>query len=100
MESPYNLAINYLSKPVFTQGFDTNIVTAIHDYLPLGTTVEVHIGTVIDLAGVVYKNVYGMLVVADDMLGTNPSFVPVTNITGNSPDLRGLHRSGTQNFRS
>ncbi len=86
---PYNLAINYLSKPVFTQGFDTNIVTAIHDYLPLGTTVEVHIGTVIDLAGVVYKNVYGMLVVADDMLGTNPSFVPVTNITGILPTFAG-----------
>jgi hypothetical protein len=42
-------------------------------------------GTVIEVTGIVYKNVYGMLVVTDDVLGNNPSFIPVTNITGINP---------------
>jgi len=82
---PYNPAITYIPKPVFPAGFDTNIVTAIHDYLPVSTPVTVYMGTVIDVTGIVYKNVYGMLVVTDDVLGNNPSFIPVTNITGIIP---------------
>lgn len=81
----YNLAISYLPKPIFPTGFDTNIVTAIHDYLPVGTPVSVYMGSVVQVDGIVYKNVYGMLVVADDMTGINPSFIPVTNITGILP---------------
>lgn len=81
----YNPAITYLPKPIFPAGCDTNIVTAIHDYLPLFTPVTVYMGTVIEVTGVVFKNVYGMLVVADDTAGNNPSFIPVTNITGFVP---------------
>ncbi|MPM75073.1 hypothetical protein SDC9_122064 [bioreactor metagenome] len=81
----YNLAIAYLPKPIFPAGFDTNIVTAFHDYLPVGTPVSVYMGSVVQVDGIVYKNVYGMLVVADDMTGINPSFIPVTNITGVVP---------------
>jgi hypothetical protein len=83
----YNPTITFIPKPFFPAGFDTNIVTAIHDYLPLLTPVTVYMGTVIDVSGIVYKNEYGMLVVADDALGTNPSFIPVTNITGIVPTV-------------
>jgi hypothetical protein len=82
----YNPAISFLPKPIFPSGFDTNIVTAFHDYLPVGTPVIIYMGTVVNVPGVVYKNVYGMLVVADDMSGINPSFIPVTNITGILPN--------------
>ena len=58
--TPYNTAITYLPKPTFPQGFDTNIVTAVHDYLPLFTPVTVYTGTAVAVTGVVYKNVYGM----------------------------------------
>lgn len=81
----YNSAITYLSQPVFPSGCDTNIITAIHDYLPILTPVTVYMGTAISVTGIVFKNEYGMLVVADDSLGNNASFIPVTNITGIIP---------------
>lgn len=83
----YNPAITYIPKPVFPEGCDTNIVTAIHDYLPLFTPVTVYVGTVIEITGVVFKNEYGMLVVADNNAGDDASFIPVTNITGILPTL-------------
>lgn len=97
---PYNLAISYLPKPVFPTGFDTNIVTAFHDYLPVGTPVSVYMGSVVQVDGIVYKNVYGMLVVADDMLGTNPSFIPVTNITGIIPTFASLAGAAAKAFET
>ncbi len=81
----YNPAITYIPKPTFPAGCDTNIVTAIHDYLPLYTPVTVYVGTVVEIIGIVYKNVYGMLVVADDTSGNNARFIPTTNITGILP---------------
>jgi len=81
----YNPAITYIPKPSFPEGFDTNIITAVHDYLPVSTAVTVYVGTVIEITGIVYKNVYGMLVIADDTSGNNPAFIPVTNITGIIP---------------
>lgn len=83
----YNPAITYLPKPIFPEGFDTNIVTAIHDYLPLHTPVTVYMGSVISATGIVYKNEYGMLVLAADTLGNSPKFIPVTNITGIVPTV-------------
>lgn len=92
---PYNTAITYIPKPTFPQGFDTNIVTAIHDYLPLFTPVTVYTGTAVTVTGIVYKNVYGMLVIADDSAGNNPSFIPVTNITGIIPTFADSASSST-----
>ena len=81
----YNPAITYIPKPIFPPGFDTNIVTAIHDYLPVLTPLTIYVGTVVEITGIVYKNEYGMLVVTDDTAGNNPRFIPVTNITGILP---------------
>jgi hypothetical protein len=84
---PYNTAITYLPKPKFPQGFDKNIVTSIHDYLPIFTPVVVYTEGAATVSGVVYKNVYGMLVIADDTAGNNPIFIPVTSITGIIPSF-------------
>lgn len=81
----YNPAITFIPKPIFPEGCDTNIITAVHDYLPIFTQVTIYMGTVIEVTGIVYKNVYGMLVVTDDSSGNNPTFIPVTNITGIIP---------------
>ena len=78
----YNPAICYISKPTFPPGFDNNVITAVHDYLTVGTAVTIFTGGAVSVTGVVYKNVYGMLVIADDMTGVNATFVPVTNLTG------------------
>ena len=77
----YNPLITYLTAPVFPTGCDKNLITAYHDYLPLSTSVTVYSGTLIQASGIVYKNEYGILVLADDNLGTNPTFMPVVNIT-------------------
>jgi hypothetical protein len=99
--SVYNPALTYLSKPVFPNGYDTNIVTAIHDYLPLFTPVVIYAGALIQITGIIYKNVYGMLVVADDTSGNNPVFVPITNITAIIPTfntLSGKAAAGNSNL--
>lgn len=77
----YDPSITYLPTPAFPAGCDKNLITAYHDYLPVSTPVTMYMGTVIQTAGVVYKNEYGLLVLADDMQGTNPVFIPVINIT-------------------
>lgn len=77
----YNPLISYLNAPAFPMGCDKNLITAYHDYLPLSTPVTVYSGTLIEATGIVYKNEYGILVLADDSLGTNPTFMPVVNIT-------------------
>lgn len=83
----YNPAINYIPKPTFPEGFDRNIVTAVHDYLPISTPVAIYSGSLIETTGIVYKNEYGMLVVADDTLGNNATFVIPSLIRGIVPDF-------------
>lgn len=78
----YNPAICFLPQPEFPPGFDHNIITAVHDYLTVGDIVTVYTGGAVEAVGVVYKNPYGMIVVADDSTGLNPTFIPVSNLTG------------------
>lgn len=83
----YNPAITYLSKPDFPPGCDTNIITAVHDYvstIPAGTEVLINIGSNIRSTGLIYLNKYGLIVQADES-GNDPAFVPLTFITGIAP---------------
>ena len=75
----YNPAITYLSKPTFPPGCDTNMLTAIHDYVATLTgSIEIDIEPITYSTGPVYKNEYGMIVQAD--LGNDPAFIPTTHI--------------------
>ncbi|MCI1960259.1 MAG: hypothetical protein LKJ25_11645 [Clostridia bacterium] len=77
----YNPAINFLSKPDFPPGYDTNIITAMHDYFATITgSIELHSGSRIYGIGPIYKNPYGLVVQANAD-GTDPSFTPVLTIT-------------------
>jgi len=80
----YNSAIKYLPPQTFTPGCDTNIITAIHDYLPVSTNVQMYMGSIINASGVIYKNEYGVLVLSDG-LGNTPVFIPVTHVTAVLP---------------
>lgn len=76
----YNPEIKYLPPQTFTPGCDTNIITAIHDYLSVSTNVQMYMGSNISASGMIYKNEYGILVLSDE-LGNTPVFIPVTHIT-------------------
>ena len=78
----YNPAIHFIPKPKFPPGWDYNIITAVHDNLTVGDAVTVYTGGSVEAKGVVYKNPYGMIVIADDLTGINPTFIPITNLTG------------------
>lgn len=83
----YNPAITYLSKPDFPPGCDTNIVTAIHEYvstIPGDINVLFNIGSNVRSTGPIYLNKYGLIVQADEH-GNDPAFIPTTFITGIAP---------------
>lgn len=83
----YNPAITYLTKPDFPPGCDTNIVTAIYEYIatiPGDIDVLFNIGSSLRSTGPIYLNKYGLIVQADEF-GNNPTFVPLTFITGIAP---------------
>ncbi|MDD4839847.1 MAG: hypothetical protein PHE93_04165 [Clostridia bacterium] len=75
----YNPSISYLTPTApFPKGWDTDVITAVHDFLPIGAEVEVYWGIGNSKAGIVYKNEYGMLVIADAE-GNSPTFVLPTS---------------------
>lgn len=83
----YNPAITYLSKPDFPPGYDTNIVTAIYEYvstIPGDVSVLFNIGSYVRSTDLIYLNKYGLIVQADEH-GNNPAFIPTTFITGIAP---------------
>ena len=81
----YNPAITYLPKPSFPPGCDTNIVTAIYEYVAtLSGDVLFNIGSYVRSTGPIYLNKYGLIVQADEF-GNDPSFIPLTYITGIAP---------------
>lgn len=89
----YNPAITYLPKPDFPPGCDTNIITAVHDFvstIPSGTDVLFNLGSNVRSTGPIYLNNYGLIVQADE-LGNDPAFIPVTTlITGIAPQITTL----------
>lgn len=76
----YNPSITFLPTPQFPAGCDTNLITAIHDYLPVSTDVELYLKSIIHASGTIYKNEYGILVLSDAD-GNTPVFISVTTIT-------------------
>lgn len=77
----YNPAITYLAKPYFPPGYDTNIITAIHDYIATLTgNIQFYMGSKVYASGPIYKNPYGLIVMAEST-GNNPVFIPVLQIT-------------------
>ncbi|NMC56470.1 MAG: hypothetical protein GYA50_04540 [Eubacteriaceae bacterium] len=81
----YNPAITYLSKPDFPQGCDTNIITAIYDYVATLTgEVLFDTGSNVHSTGPIYLNKYGIIVQAD-ALGNDPAWIPVLPITAIAP---------------
>ncbi len=78
--SVYNLGITYLEPTEFEPGYDTDLITAYYEYLPVLTTgVTIYLGSNITASGDIYKNEYGILVLSDAD-GNTPIFVPVNNI--------------------
>jgi hypothetical protein len=83
----YNPAITYLPKPDFPPGCDTNIVTAIYEYVSTideDIIVLINIGSNVRSMDLIYRHEYGLIVQADEF-GNNPAFVPLTFITGIAP---------------
>jgi len=75
----YNPSITYLTPSGLDSGFDTNLLTAYYEYLPVSTGIDLFSGSNIRISGMVYKNEYGIIVVSDTE-GNTPVFVPVFNI--------------------
>lgn len=83
--SIYNPGITYLQPPDFEPGYDTDLITAYYEYLPVSTTgVTMYLGSNITASGDIYKNEYGILVLSDAD-GNTPIFVPVNNINVTLP---------------
>ncbi|MPM74506.1 hypothetical protein SDC9_121494 [bioreactor metagenome] len=71
----YDLSITYLPPPApLPLGCDTDMMTAVQDYLPVGTDVLLMMGLSTQATGLVYRNHYGMLVISDAD-GNTPVFV-------------------------
>ena len=76
----YNPSITYLTPPeFFTKGYDANLLTAFYEYLPVSTNVTMYMGTLVEASGTVYRNEYGIIVLAEGD-GNTPLFVPVYSI--------------------
>ncbi|MCI1931869.1 MAG: hypothetical protein LKJ13_09310 [Clostridia bacterium] len=81
----YNPAITYIPKPDFPPGYDTNEITAIHDYVgDMTTDVQFYMASHVASNGSVYLNPYGLIVQANTD-GTNPLFIPVMHIIAFEP---------------
>ncbi len=78
--SVYNPAFTYLQLPQkLAPGFDTNLITAHYEYLPINTEVTLYTGSNVHASGEIYKNEYGIIVLSDAD-GNTPIFMPVYNI--------------------
>ena len=88
----YIQGITYLTKPDFPPGCDTNIVTAIYEYIseiPSDVAVTLAVGSETYatslIPSLIYLNKYGLIVLANEN-GTNPVFVPVTYLSSIATD--------------
>ncbi|NCB48056.1 MAG: hypothetical protein EOM55_00270 [Clostridia bacterium] len=78
--STYDESMTFLSPlEPFPAGWSTDVITSVHDYLPEGTAVDDVVFSIGNSrSGFIYKSPYGMIVVTEDMAGTNPTFIPAT----------------------
>lgn len=89
----YNPAITFLTKPYFPPGYDTNIITAIHDYAAAMTgTIQIDTNIFVYGQGIVYKNPYGLIVLSDAS-GNEPAFIPVLQIFAMFPIATGSSKT-------
>lgn len=72
----YDPSITYLTPQNLIPGFDTDLLSAYHEYLPVLTEIDSYLGAVINSKGKVFKNEYGMIVLASEE-GIKPIFIPV-----------------------
>ena len=77
--SVYNPSITYLTPSGLASGFDTNLLSAYYESLPVSTDVHLFMGSNVNASGMVYKNEYGIIVLSDED-GNTPVFIPVFNI--------------------
>lgn len=88
----YDPSITYLTPPSpLPKGCDTDLIAAIHDYLPIPTEVIIQMGVTVQASGEVYQNEYGILVLSDAG-GNTPIFISVSKIARiitAAPDLSG-----------
>lgn len=92
----YNPAITYLPKPNFPPGYDTNILTAVYDYVNTITgDMTIYTGCRVYSTGPLYLNKYGMIIQAD-AAGNDPAFIPVMNITGIVPDTAAKKKAASE----
>jgi hypothetical protein len=76
----YAPSISYLTPPQpLPQGCDTDLIAAIHAYLPVPTEVVLRMGVAVEASGAVYKNEYGILVLSDAD-GNTPIYVSVSKL--------------------
>lgn len=79
-DAVYNPSITYLPPPdPLPKGCDTNFISAIYSYFSLFTDVVIQTGVSIEALGIIYKNEYGVLVLAD-VNGNTPIFISVPKI--------------------
>jgi len=96
--STYDESITFLTPAEpFEAGWSTNVITSVHDYLPVGTAVEDVVFSIGNSrSGYIYKSVYGMIVVTEDMLGAQPTFIPATEASIIIPGTPTAKKSSTR----
>ncbi|WP_110956064.1 hypothetical protein [Anaerosinus massiliensis] len=78
----YEDSITYLAPPVpLPKGCDTNMMTAIRDYLTIGTEAAINIGPAYQAAGDIYRNEYGIIVLSEVATGSMPLFIPTSHMS-------------------
>lgn len=76
----YDPAFTFLPPPVpLPPGCDTNLITAIQSYLPLGTSVNIRLGPSVSASGDIYRNEYGVLILSDTA-GNTPIVIATPHI--------------------
>ncbi len=71
----YDPGFTYLNTPnPLSHDCDSDLITAVQSYLPVGTTVEMGLGPVVSASGDVYRNEYGVVVLSDAG-GNTPIFI-------------------------
>ncbi len=98
----YDPAFTFLPPPVpLPPGCDTNLITAIQSYLPVGTSVNIRLGPSVAASGDIYRNEYGVLVLSDTAGNTpiviaTPHILRVFTDTDPTPPLPVAKNSGTK----
>lgn len=76
----YSPTFTFIPSPSpLPAGCDTDLITAVQSYLPLGASVEIRLGPTIAASGNIYRNEYGVLVLSD-AAGNTPVFIATPHI--------------------